>query len=152
MVFARHESLTVGCWRGAGTLDDLEQLFRCYEEQHARYPEGFLAMTILEHGVVLKRDPELMERGREARKAYADWVRRQAYVIPHAGVGGTMLRLMIRGMTVVTPNSDTQVFKRFGEGLAWLGEDEGLRVEAGLEAELAAALKLRESTRVGPRD
>lgn len=146
-VFARYHALMIGCWKGVGSLADLELMISHYHEQRRRYPEGFLAMTILEHGTPLQRDAEMVDYGRASRREFADDIVRQGYVIPHAGFGGTMLRLMINSVMLLVPNAHMRMYQTLPEVLGYLaGGRVALPERAALERELPIALGLRESS------
>jgi hypothetical protein len=81
------------------------------------------------------------------RAEFGPSIVRQAYVIPHAGVGGTMLRLMINNVMRLVPGAHVRICQTLPESLRWF--DDGpipIRDRERLEQELATNLGLREST------
>lgn len=146
-VFARWGILMIGCWRGRANIEHLRLLTSHYEEQRRRYPDGFFGLTILEHGVPFEGDREMTAYGRASRKELAPAILRSGYVIPHAGLGGTILRLTVNSIMRMSPSTPTKVFQNLHDALGWLGSGSTRIPEPErLELELAAALSLRGST------
>lgn len=146
-VFARWGVLMIGCWRGRSTVEHLRLLSTHYDEQRRRYPEGFVGLTILARGVPFEGDREMTNYGRATRKEYGSIILRHGYVIPHTGLGGTMLRLAVNSIMRLAPSTPAKVFETLHETLGWL--DQGpIRIPEleRLELELTAALGLRGST------
>lgn len=146
-VFARYGPLFIGCWRERSTIEHLRRLRDLHHEQRRRYPEGYVTLTILEHGIPVERDREMVDFARSMRVEFAATFLRQAYVIPHAGFGGTMLRLMVNSVMRLVPSTPGRVFQILPEALAYL--DEGplpIPDRLGLERRMAVELRLREST------
>jgi hypothetical protein len=134
-------------WRGPGTLEILERQVDAQLELADRFPDGFVALASLEHGVPFERNGALNERAAEVTPQFVGKLLRQAYVIPHAGFGGTMLRMTIRALMMVSSEIETKVFARLGPGLEWLASGSvELPEVAQLERSLPEALGLRQST------
>jgi hypothetical protein len=146
-VAARYGPLLISCWRGNGSIELIRQLQQHHYEQRRRYPDGYLSLTILEHGVPLERNQELVEYGRSVRTEFGPNIVRQAYVIPHAGVGGTMLRLMVNNAMRLVSGAHVRICQTLPEALRWF-EDGPISIhdQELLEQELSTNLGLRQST------
>jgi hypothetical protein len=50
----------MSCWRDRGNMELLRQVTNHHHEQRRHYPDGYLSLTILEHGIPLERDQEMV--------------------------------------------------------------------------------------------